>query len=1006
MPKIFQEDLLLSTQASLDKPEVEQQEEQPVSSFSDTVKASFMQDNSVFNVTRMALESDVEIDDTVDLDYDPFNDIEGYELDAGAFVNSKNSHETAFIKTKIDFDREQKEILANAPTWSAIVGGVMANTIDPLMFIPLSKTANIASRAARTAQGVASGVALGAAGGITREGILQSSQTQREVSESVTNVLAESAFGGMFGGVVGAIANPVKTASKSIMSKAMRGDEYKINIDEEGKPYVARSVGAAESARDIEDEGLAYLNNSLARNLGGFGTDLLSSPTLRGITSEFESTRSLTNGLFLHNFILGKNVKGIATEDSAEALIRRDESRYTMMKNDINNLYYKHTGQGALGSSFNLKEGKLNFKEFNERITKVLRNEDLVDDIPEVNKAAQAYRKELNNITKDLQELKLLPEDIDPNKARNYFTRVYDTRKMLDVDVRKNFLGKVSKWLRTHDAATGKALDEPMDAVTSDQVALDIYNNIMKQGDNFSPINNLSDSLVAKEGFLKEKGLLMPDEQLEEFLNNDAQLVTSNYFRRASSLINIHKSLNNMGFKNFDEFRMSLNSEFEQKLATVTDLKERARLKDVFERDKELTNDMFKLMTGNLRKPGKVDKYVEGLMQYQYVRLLGGVSLSSLPELAMQPFRFGLLNTFRDGFMPMIRDFKASKLVKDEYKYLDVGLENEQSNLLRSLADPDHQLGTGYTEYERMMEKLLGPKLSGFTKLTNNATLNDTFSKASMITYWTSAGRRLSAQIASADIMRTMESFAAGKVLDSSKIAELASIGIGKTDYDKIAAQVKKHGIKRNGSWISNVHLWDDEQAYKAFSSGVQRQVESVVIKPSRGDIPIYAQKNQIARLMFQFKSFSSSASNKILISSMQRRDARTLTGLMMLSAMGSMTSIIKDKVAGREADKSPEDLILEGISRSGMMGLLGGTVLDIGKSMANDDSYRYTGKYAQGAVIGPSFGMAEDLVKTMQKLTDGEVSDNDKKATLRLLPFNNLFYIQSLTNELLDQDK
>lgn len=1003
MPSIIQEDLLNASEASLGSNQVAPEVPTEQSSFIDTVNASFKRDNTVFNVTRMAMESTLDIDESVDPDFDPFDEenIAGYELDADAFINVKNRHQAELVKVKLDYDKEQQEILSKAPTWSAVIGGIMANTVDPLMFIPVSKTAQIASRSARTMQGVATGVGLGATAGISREGILQAAQEKRELDESVSNILVESAFGGMFGGIVGSLANPVKSASKSIMSKALRGEEYKISIDETGKPFVARSVGAAESTGKLEDEGLAYLNENVAK--WSQGPEFLRSPTVRGLTSEFETTRSLTNGLFLHNFILNKNIKGQASGVSAEALMRQDEAAFTQLRTSTNNLYFKHTGQGALGSTFKLKEGKLKFDDFNGRVAQALRNENIKFKTPEINEAAVLYRTELDNITKRLQENNVINPELDLKVARNYFSRIYDTKKLLDEGVRSRFLNTVGDWLQRNDPKTGKTLSEPLDKVDADDLALKFYDNIMKEGDDFSPINKLSMSKFKGEDALKEDGLLIPDSLLDEFLVNDAQKIAANFYRKSSSILNVQKTLNDLGFDSFGDIEKNLRAEFDSKIRSVSDLTERQRLKERLDTDIRLTEDMYKIMTGNIRRPGQIDKYVETLMQYQYVRLLGGVTLSSLPELAMQPFRFGLMNTFRDGFLPMIRDFKASKLTKDQYKFLDVGLENEQSNLLRSLSDPSSALGSNTTEYERMMEKLLGSKLAGFSKLSG--TVTDTFSKASLINYWTAAGRRLSAQIGSADIMRTIDNFAKTGQIDPKKVTEFASIGIDKSMYNSIAEQINKHGIKRNGSWISNIHLWDNKEAQKAFSSAVQRQVESVVIKPSKGDIPIIAQENQLARLMFQFKSFSSGASNKILLSALQRRDATTLNGLFMLAALGSLSGITKDKVAGRESDLSPDDIILDGISRSGMTGLLAGTILDFGRNLASDNRDRYAGKFAQGAVIGPSFGMIEDTVKTMQRMTDGEVTDKDAKAALRLLPFNNLFYIQAITNKILSDD-
>ncbi len=42
------------------------------------------------------------------------------------------------------------------------------------------------------------------------------------------------------------------------------------------------------------------------------------------------------------------------------------------------------------------------------------------------------------------------------------------------------------------------------------------------------------------------------------------------------------------------------------------------------------------------------------------LQLLGGMTVSAVPDLAKVVFTHGLTSTFRDGFLPMIRNYQDS----------------------------------------------------------------------------------------------------------------------------------------------------------------------------------------------------------------------------------------------------------------------------------------------------------------------------------------------------------
>jgi hypothetical protein len=99
----------------------------------------------------------------------------------------------------------------------------------------------------------------------------------------------------------------------------------------------------------------------------------------------------------------------------------------------------------------------------------------------------------------------------------------------------------------------------------------------------------------------------------------------------------------------------------------------------------------------------------------------------------------------------------------------------------------------------------------------------------------------------------------------------------------------------------------------------------------------------------------------------------------MGLVSMGAMVYMLKMKLAGREVDYSVDNLLREGIARSGVGGLMyEASSLFPGVRASS----RFAGVNAQGFIGGASLTQAADAEKM-----------------LRFVPFNNLFYLRAIFN-------
>ncbi|GKW21880.1 hypothetical protein PEC302107_36090 [Pectobacterium araliae] len=122
------------------------------------------------------------------------------------------------------------------------------------------------------------------------------------------------------------------------------------------------------------------------------------------------------------------------------------------------------------------------------------------------------------------------------------------------------------------------------------------------------------------------------------------------------------------------------------------------------------------------------------------------------------------------------------------------------------------------------------------------------------------------------------------------------------------------------------------------------------------------------------------------------------------------MTYMIKQQLAGRDIDPSPQKLLIEGIDRSGILGplmefnnslekLSGGT-LGLGPMLGTGTQSRYASRGFIGTLAGPTFGTLDNLREITTGILNGDFDDSAIRSTRQLIPGQNLFWIAPILNE------
>ncbi|MHA2068564.1 MAG: hypothetical protein ACXABY_29735, partial [Candidatus Thorarchaeota archaeon] len=537
----------------------------PTDTLLDITKSAFSQENIIGSeLTRREVLGEIQVDEgkgsarPLSREFRFENHIpQGYGQYAEMYAFTNNAEEAGKVTKFID-RRIQEESILRRNGATGIAAAVTAGIMDPTILIPGVGVLK-GAKGARIAKGAATGAVTGGVAIGLQEAALQASQGATRPQEVSRNaVLAGIIFGGIMGSAIGVMSKGARAGSQAAVSDAVSDTQIGIRVSPEGK-MTAEASGALKNA-----EGLARINENLAKWSGG--PEISRSISLRGVTSEFGTVRKVTNDLFDHNFLLGKELAG--------------EARGPVFVG-------ASTDVGAYAQS--KMQGKLSFAEFDREIGKAMRRGD-THKIPQVQKAARELRSQMEEKVSKMQELGLLDETLDPKTSTTYFMRRYKTNDI--VENYDEFKGIVSDYLK--ETNPGKTADE------IDDIAINTIDNILGMGDQSLALSDMNTRMAAGNAkFTKERVFLIPDERIEKFLDNRGSTVGSQYLSQADSMIQLKEMLNRNGWESINDARKALRDEYDSLIKAAPDEKSRAKLNKEFRSALELMNNMFRISLGH-----------------------------------------------------------------------------------------------------------------------------------------------------------------------------------------------------------------------------------------------------------------------------------------------------------------------------------------------------------------------------------------------------------------------
>ena len=928
-------------------------------------------------------------------DYDPFRNLTGYEDYAASFIEANNDLDVAHIKARIDRERRNNELLASGGV-QGLVASIGAGLADPLLLVPVGGQLVAVGRTGRALESALRVGATTAALTAGQEAVLQATQITRPLSESVVNVAGATVLGSVLGGAAGALARPL---TDELARSAIRAGEVfdrelggvpplRTGFVEGELPPVTGEGGAAGAAAV---RGTTLDQETIAGTLGIERGLAFSSPTLRLSTSPSVVTRQLGHELADQPLATRGNVEGVASPISVERRIKMWDGPLAEALTDLDDAFvrYRLGRERRLGDIVRTavrdvvsdRAGALSYNEFKEAVARAMRRGD-ASDIPEVTEAATALRTKLFDPLKDRAVAAgLMPADVEVTTALSYLTRLYDTARI--AARRTEFEGILLRWLRGT-----KGVGDTLAELEVRDVARQITDQLLHAAPNrttYAPI-------PLTRGPLRERTLDIPDERIEDFLVNDIVQVARAYARSMATDAEMTTAFG----------RADMATQLDQVREHYATLRAQAPEASHQRLDNRMQRDLRDLAAVNARLRGLYglpdepnglwNRAYHVVRDLNYLRLLGGMTISAFPDMGRTVMVHGITRVIGDGLVPLLRGFREFRLSANEVKLAGNALDMVLDSRAMSLADVMDDYGR-WSRFERGIQGLASR-----------------FGVVTLMAPWNAALKQFVGVIGQTRTLEAVERIAQGQTVRGVERTRLAQLGIDDEMARRIHAEFAAHG-ERGTSWWANTAAWTDTGAADAFRAALSKEVDIAIVTPGQ-ERPLWMSRG-IGRVVSQFRSFAMASTQRVMMTGLQRRDMATLNGVLMMTALGMMSWRIKRSLDphGKELPELDSSGIAqwvrEGVDQAGLIGWLfevnnlaekvtRGSV-GVSRLTGAPPLSRYAATSVMGSLLGPTYRFGEDVAATAAGLSADQWTEGDSRAARRMVPYQNLWAARHL---------
>ena len=482
-------------------------------------------------------------------------------------------------------------------------------------------------------------------------------------------------------------------------------------------------------------------------------------------------------------------------------------------------------------------------------------------------------------------------------------------------------------------------------------------------------------------GPLRSRTFQIPDNLIDDFLDNDIEDLGRVYLRQIAPDIELKRQFDDVEMtEEFAQVELWYSEAMKKaKTTRERDRLEKAKNSDIEDlagmRDRIRGVYAMEDMNNIFHRAGRVARNLN------YLRLMGGVVASSVPDVARIFMAEGIGKTFSKGIAPLAKNLKTFKVSAAEGKAYGIGVDalmGGRSQIISDIAD--------YTKAGTAFER-------GVQSLTDN------FGRINLMDYWTASVKQLH--------VVTMQNSVIDGLLKGKIDKRLSRLGIDDANATAIGGQLKKYAEKVDGVWLSNARNWDNPDLEQIWGAALRKESDRVIVVPGQ-EKPLFM-STPMGKTIMQFRSFMFASTQRMTIAAVQGQDHNALGGVLMLTTLGMMSYAFKQKDAGREITDDPIALLIEGIDRSGSLG----AIMEINNTMEKVSSNnfglrpllgvdlpaaRFASRSIADGVMGPTFGSSIGLVARVANagLGEDDWTESDTRALRRLLPGQNLTFIRN----------
>ena len=505
------------------------------------------------------------------------------------------------------------------------------------------------------------------------------------------------------------------------------------------------------------------------------------------------------------------------------------------------------------------------------------------------------------------------------------------------------------------------------------------------------------------------------------FIEKDVQTLTKLYFNQVVPDIEITKIFGDpmaYGFKhtNTGPYKMGIlqiSKLYDDMIDAATSIKKKEAL--IIEKNQQLADldasiALIRGTYGLAEDPNRsFSRGVRIMKLYNAMTMLTGIAQTV--DTARLVMINGIGKTFKMNWDIMTSGY-AKEIWKMNMKTTQLGgeaLDLWNSSRAMAMYGMDDTIGV-FNKFERGMSSM-GNLYFTFLNLSNP---------------WNTAVKNIASIYNGTRMLEAIEGLVTKNKISKVDRARLKNLGITDGMAKDIWEQYIKYGVGKGSKrkWttygdsyksvrVANTESWTNKKAADAYHNAIGKQANIDIVTPSKGDVPLWANR-EIGGMIAQFKKFGMAATQRMLMRGLQEKDANFFTGVLLLLAAGAGVDAFRQRAFNRDYSKKPfGQKIVDAFDRSG----LGGIYSDINNAierLANNEiglrpllnakkpygTYRDLLNNPIPDVLGPTASQIANISDIAWTWGTGKYNHHTARNVRRLLPFQNVWFLDSLFDE------